>query len=688
MRKLILFCILIAFNLSLLADAQDDWFINSQNLIIGVNLSSGADIKPKAADYNVDYIKVNLSHYPYESFNQEVIAFDLSPEAKKENNALLFEWQNPKEKISFGYKAKIRTSNNIIKITKKVPFPIVDLPDELKQFTQPQEIIDSNNGDIIELASKLVEGEDDLYVVVDKLAEWTKNNINYNLSTLTADVSQKASWVLANKQGVCDELTSLFIAMLRSMGIPAKFVSGVAYTNSELFPENWGSHGWAEVYFPGYGWVPYDVTYGQFGYIDPTHIKLKESIDSAEPSVQYKWLSRKVDLETKELDIKADVEEKIGRAEQPISLGVDVLKENIGFGSYNLIEASLENLEDYYVSSEIYISKPKEISLEENFVKSILLKPKEKKSVFWIVKLPSNLERNYIYTFPISITTLRNFTKSIEFRSAKNDIVLSLGEVNNILKQNQEEEQKIYSREVDIDCSVDKNEFYSYEIALVQCNVKNIGNAFLKNLDFCLVNECKKFDLGIAQEKSFNFSVENIKEAKQQLVLSLKSLDVSKAAYIDVDVLDAPKIKINDIEAPSEVSYDSKFKISFLLNKESRSNPENAGITLSNGDFKKTWIVKELAEDREFIINLLGKDLKKGTNEFDINVKYEDKNGKNYEADGKFAVELTNVTLTQNILLAFNSITISLEKPKTLLFVTIGSLVAFFIIVWFVFRKK
>mgnify|MGYP001619188620 FL=1 len=359
-----------------------------------------------------------------------------------------------------------------------------------------------------------------------------------------------------------------------------------------------------------------------------------------------------------------------------------------GFGSYNLAEVAVENLEDYYVSSEIYISKPKEISLEENFVKSILLKPKEKKSVFWIVKLPSNLERNYIYTFPISITTLRNFTKSIEFKSAKNDIVLSLGEVNNILKQSQEEEQKIYSREVDIDCSIDKNEFYSYEIALVQCNVKNIGNAFLKNLDFCLINECKKFDLGIAQEKSFNFSVENIKEAKQQLVLSLKNADVSKAHYIDVDVLDVPKIKINEIEAPSEVSYDDEFKISFLLNKESRSNPENAGITLSNDDFKKTWIVKELAEDREFIINLLGKDLKKGTNEFDINVKYEDKNGKNYEADGKFAVELTNVTLIQNILLAFNSITGSLEKPKTLLFVIISSLLIFLVVVWFIFKRK
>ena len=687
MRKLLLFFIFVMLNIGL-ANAQDDWFYSSRNLLIGLNVSSGADISPKASDYSVDYIKVNLSHYPYESFNQEVAAFDLYPEAKKENNALLFEWQNPKEKISFGYRAQIRTSNNIIKITEKIPFPVADLPDELRQFIQPQEIIDSNNEDIIKLASELVEGQDDLYVVVDKLAEWTKSNINYNLSTLTADASQKASWVLEQRQGVCDELTSLFIAMLRSVGIPAKFVSGVAYTNSELFPENWGSHGWAEVYFPGFGWVPYDVTYGQFGYIDPTHVKLKESIDSAEPSVQYRWLSRNVDLQTEDLDIKAGVEEKAGRVEQPIGLSIGILKENIGFGSYNLVEVSLENLEDYYVSSEIYISRPKEVEIMDNFIKNILLKPGEKKSVFWIVKLPSDLERSYIYTFPISIITLGNFTKSAEFKSAKNDIVLSLDEVKDIIKQKQEEEQKTYSKDVSIGCSIDKSEFYSYETSLVQCNIKNIGNVFLKNLDFCLARDCRKFELGIAQEKSFNFSLENIKEAKQQLVLELKNEDVSKAYYVDVDVLDMPEIKISEIEFPAVVEYKDLYKISFLLEKKSRSNPGNVEITLSQNNFEKAWVVKELSEDRKFIVNLLGKNLRKGVNEFSINIKYKDKNDRSYEANESFAVELANVTFTQNILLTFNGLARAMEEPKTLLFVIVSSLSVFFIVVWLIFKRK
>ena len=64
--------------------------------------------------------------------------------------------------------------------------------------------------------------------------------------------------------------------MLRAVGVPAKFVSGVAYTDSPLFTERWGGHGWAEVYFPEIGWVAFDPTFGEFGWIDVGHIKNEE----------------------------------------------------------------------------------------------------------------------------------------------------------------------------------------------------------------------------------------------------------------------------------------------------------------------------------------------------------------------------------------------------------------------------
>ncbi|MDP7244689.1 MAG: transglutaminase domain-containing protein [Flavobacteriales bacterium] len=662
MKKILSFLMFIfLLSNSIYAQNGDDWFYNSQNLIINIDVSSEAKIEPKSSDYSVKYININLSHYPYESFNQKVINFEIEPEADIESNAILYNWQNPRNRVTFGYKTTIRTNSNIIEVKDKIKFPVLDLPEELEQYTQPSEIINSDDEDIIGFASEIAEGEDDLYIVVHKIAEWTKSNIEYDLSTLTEKSSLKASWVLDNRQGVCDELTSLFIAMLRSLGIPGKFVSGVAYTENELFPENWGSHGWAEIYFPGYGWIPYDVTYGQFGYIDPTHVKLKESVDSGEPSAQYRWVGN-IDLETKDLDIDASLQETIGRIKNPVSLDVNVLKQNIGFGSYNLIEVILENLEDYYISSEIYISKPEEVELTEDFIKNILLKPNEKKSVFWIVKLTDNLQKNFIYTFPMTVSTLRGSKEDTEFESKKGDITYSFEEINNILGQKKEEEKKIYSRDVKIDCNIDQKEFYYYEKALLKCKIKNIGNTVLKSLNVCFESECSKADLGIVQEKSFNYTVEKSVTGNQESIFKVKNAVVSKAEYIGYNILDEPEIKINEIESPDDIEYNDQFKISFLLSKESASIPYNLEITLSRNNFKKTWTLKELSEDRKFVINLLGKNLRKGLNEFDIIVKYEDGNARPYETKETFSVELTNVTLIQNIMLALNQFVLFLEN--------------------------
>ena len=189
----------------------------------------------------------------------------------------------------------MRLSNDPIRVRNKVNFPLQTIPDDAWIYTEPAEIIDQNDA-IVRLASELAAGEDDLTVIVDKIAAWTTQNIKYSLSTVNAEASLKSSWVLANREGVCDELTALFISLLRSLRIPARFVVGTSYTNSPLFDYQWGPHGWAEVYFPGYGWIPYDVTYGQYGFVDATHIKAYDSLDAGKISTRFSWRGRQVAL--------------------------------------------------------------------------------------------------------------------------------------------------------------------------------------------------------------------------------------------------------------------------------------------------------------------------------------------------------------------------------------------------------
>ena len=73
------------------------------------------------------------------------------------------------------------------------------------------------------------------------------------------------------KEGYCDYYASAMVVMLRSVGVPARFVVG--YTPGQLKPTNEqndegdqyrilerNAHAWPEVYFPSYGWVQFEPT--------------------------------------------------------------------------------------------------------------------------------------------------------------------------------------------------------------------------------------------------------------------------------------------------------------------------------------------------------------------------------------------------------------------------------------------
>lgn len=58
------------------------------------------------------------------------------------------------------------------------------------------------------------------------------------------------------RAGVCQDYAQAMLALLRSVGIPARYVSG--YLATGVGSE--GSHAWLEVFVPGSGWFGYDPT--------------------------------------------------------------------------------------------------------------------------------------------------------------------------------------------------------------------------------------------------------------------------------------------------------------------------------------------------------------------------------------------------------------------------------------------
>ena len=63
--------------------------------------------------------------------------------------------------------------------------------------------------------------------------------------------------VLENPRGDCNEAATLFVALARSAGLPARTVAGMIYLNNRFY-----YHAWAEVYLND--WIAVDPTFAQF----------------------------------------------------------------------------------------------------------------------------------------------------------------------------------------------------------------------------------------------------------------------------------------------------------------------------------------------------------------------------------------------------------------------------------------
>ena len=630
-----------------------DWVFNSEYLELNLDIGGKIKLVPTSSKYKIEYIVANLSFFPQESFQEDVLDITTEPVADTEGGLAIFKWNKPdKNELDFNVNSNIKSFNKVLEVKRKVKFPLSNLPDDVKIYTIPSETIDSDDDEIIRKASEIIEGESDLFIIEFKLADWTKNNVKYNLSTLTESVSQKASWVLRNKEGVCDELTNLFIAMNRALGIPAKFISGVAYTNALEFGEVFGPHGWAEVYFPGYGWVPFDVTYGEFGFVDAGHIKLKESLDATDASTRFQWLGQNIDVKTSPLDIKVILKDKKGVISNTISITARSVKDNLGFGSYNLIEAAVKNLKDYYVATELSLIKSKEVEVIGDTKKSLYLKPAEEKRINWIVRVSDNLEGGYVYTFPFMISSLTNTSSEARFDVKEEGKIFSLEGIEELLSESKEE--KSYSGDLELNCKSEKEGIYEYESTIVECNIKNIGNVYLEDLNICLAQNCRKIDLGINREEGVSFNFEPKDVGMQEVLVKASNAEVSESAFFDVTVYDQPSIEITELAYPESVEYKDGYDVSFILDKKSKFAPYNISIRIE--PVNKEWEINQLNENRRFVLKMYGSELNVGENNFKVFIEYEDKNGKNYETSKEFIINLVNVNALQRVIIFFKNI--------------------------------
>ncbi len=119
----------------------------------------------------------------------------------------------------------------------------------------------------IELAADLTAGLDNNFDKAIAVRDFLRDHITYNDQIdAPPDGAEPIDYVLfEDPEGYCNYYASAMVMMLRSQGVPARVVSGYAagefVSDANLYRVRAkDAHTWVEVYFPNYGWIPFEPT--------------------------------------------------------------------------------------------------------------------------------------------------------------------------------------------------------------------------------------------------------------------------------------------------------------------------------------------------------------------------------------------------------------------------------------------
>jgi transglutaminase-like putative cysteine protease len=95
--------------------------------------------------------------------------------------------------------------------------------------------------------------------VLHALAKAVHRDMTFDVKPTEATTTAGEAFAL--KRGVCQDLSHVFIACSRILGVPSRYIGGYFFRTDGVTAQDAG-HAWAESYIEGLGWVAFDPTNG------------------------------------------------------------------------------------------------------------------------------------------------------------------------------------------------------------------------------------------------------------------------------------------------------------------------------------------------------------------------------------------------------------------------------------------
>jgi len=121
------------------------------------------------------------------------------------------------------------------------------------------------------LADEITAGRATILDKVKAIYDWTCENTYRNPETRGCGFGNVYK-LLKDPGGKCVDISSIFIALARAAGVPAREIFGIRQGKKDMVDISKWQHCWAEYYLPGFGWVPVDPA-------DVRKMMLKENLE-------------------------------------------------------------------------------------------------------------------------------------------------------------------------------------------------------------------------------------------------------------------------------------------------------------------------------------------------------------------------------------------------------------------------
>ncbi|ACU63010.1 transglutaminase family protein [Chitinophaga pinensis] len=220
--------------------------------------------------------------FPFQCHDQEILQHELLITGQPEihtftdyfgNKVGNFNLLQPHKVLSIESKLLVRTTaSSQLQINFHSGFAQLqqEMADSLLLLELARPDMITNQSAIDNILTVIRQPEKSVAAVTEHCSEYIFKNFKY-LKGIT-NIETTVDEILQHRAGVCQDFAHLMLHILRSCGIPCRYISGYICPNKDGMRGEGATHAWVEAWIPGYGWAGIDPTNNIW--VTNKHVKL------------------------------------------------------------------------------------------------------------------------------------------------------------------------------------------------------------------------------------------------------------------------------------------------------------------------------------------------------------------------------------------------------------------------------